>query len=162
MKEKGCARCGILLTDSNRDYRNVYCKTCLKIQKAEHYQRHKEKIKQRVKKYNKENPDIGRNRELKKNFDTTLQEYNIMLKKQNGVCAICGSKLPLGKYNTNFLVDHDHLTKKVRGLLCGRCNFGLGQFQDNSTLLRKAAEYLDQNTSQPTDEEIKSRKNLLT
>lgn len=53
------------------------------------------------------------------------------------ICAICGRSG--GKHE----VDHDHKTGKVRGILCSRCNNGLGQFLDNITLLKKAITYLE-------------------
>jgi hypothetical protein len=68
-----------------------------------------------------------------------------MLQEQGGVCAIC--KQPptgkwKGKYSTRLAVDHDHATGAVRGLLCGRCNGGLGNFSDNMETMHKAMLYL--------------------
>jgi len=70
------------------------------------------------------------------------EEYDQMLKAQNGKCAICGA-IRGNKRSKNFMVDHDHGTNKIRGLLCTKCNQGVGCFNDNPTLLRKAAEYLE-------------------
>ena len=60
-----------------------------------------------------------------------------MTQAQDGVCKICGTVGPRG-----LMVDHDHITSKVRGLLCEHCNRGLGGFKDDVELLRKATEYL--------------------
>jgi len=65
--------------------------------------------------------------------------FELMLKSQNGYCAIC--QLPFEGQQIN--VDHCHSTGKVRGLLCSGCNRGLGSFQDRSEVLRRAADYLD-------------------
>lgn len=64
--------------------------------------------------------------------------YDYLLDQQNGRCAICGA-LP-GRRRLS--VDHDHVTGKVRALLCGNCNRGLGYFQDSPEILAKAIEYL--------------------
>jgi hypothetical protein len=58
---------------------------------------------------------------------------------QNRVCAICGKPNQNGK---RLVVDHDHLNDSVRGLLCDKCNRGIGHFDDNISLLKKAIEYL--------------------
>ena len=64
-----------------------------------------------------------------------------LLREQDGRCAICMKpfvKTPRGKP----VVDHDHKTGKVRGLLCDHCNAGLGLFKDNARLLLAAVHYL--------------------
>lgn len=78
---------------------------------------------------------------LMKQFGLTPDDYDRMLKDQNGCCAICGSDKS-GNRSKNFMIDHDHGTGKVRGLLCRRCNQAIGAFDDNPDLLRKAADYL--------------------
>jgi hypothetical protein len=67
-------------------------------------------------------------------------EYDTRLAAQGGVCAVCGEP-PQGK--RRLAVDHDPVTRRVRGLLCSRCNTGLGQMRDDPRLLRAAAEYLE-------------------
>lgn len=51
--------------------------------------------------------------------------FNELLRKQNGLCALCTAKLHTDHIN-GLHIDHDHMTNKVRGLLCGHCNHGLG------------------------------------
>jgi len=66
--------------------------------------------------------------------------YAQMLSEQGGGCAICHTSDPAP--SRNFAVDHNHKTNKVRGLLCGNCNNGLGRFRDDPTLLEEAIKYL--------------------
>lgn len=75
---------------------------------------------------------------LQKDHGITLEFYNELLEIQRGVCAICGGKND-GK---NLVVDHDHKTGKVRGLLCFKCNVALGLLNDDFVLLYVAHEYL--------------------
>lgn len=83
-----------------------------------------------------------------KRLGSSRQEYEELLHKQNGRCAICGSKKghtsKLGK-ESNLALDHCHATGKTRGLLCGKCNRGLGWFNDSIDLLKKATDYLENN-----------------
>jgi Recombination endonuclease VII len=67
-----------------------------------------------------------------------IDEYNRKFAEQNGLCAICKEK-----YDGRLCLDHCHLTKRLRSLLCPRCNTMLGLSRDNSTLLREAASYVD-------------------
>lgn len=61
-----------------------------------------------------------------------------MLAEQNGLCKICNR-------NKELVVDHCPKTGKVRGLLCGKCNKGLGHFFDNKNYLKQAINYLGEN-----------------
>lgn len=87
----------------------------------------------------------GRAWTLKKKFGISVQEYDLLLAKQGGVCAICGNKenhvYKSGKLK-ELAVDHCHGSKKVRGLLCLNCNQGLGRFQDSVENLQRAIDYL--------------------
>jgi hypothetical protein len=89
--------------------------------------------------------EYNRTKDLKKRVGITLQEYDKLLKQQEMVCAIC--KRVETRKNANgstwsLSVDHCHTTGVIRGLLCGRCNTGLGMFLDDPTLLENAISYL--------------------
>lgn len=77
----------------------------------------------------------------------TVRQYGDMLEQQGGVCAICGKPetnvVGISGKASRLAIDHCHDTGKVRGLLCMRCNTGLGKFYDNKDMLRKAVAYLD-------------------
>ena len=95
--------------------------------------------------WNKENR--GRRREiehrsyLKTRYGITLEQFNEILARQDGCCAICGTDDPgWGKWH----VDHCHETGIVRGLLCHPCNTGMGMLRDSKSLLRKAIAYLEE------------------
>jgi len=78
---------------------------------------------------------------LYRRWKLTLDEYDQILKLQNGVCAICHH--PSTTHNNRALsVDHDHKTGKVRGLLCHGCNTGIGNLKDNPDFCRRAVHYL--------------------
>jgi|ERR1035437_619559 hypothetical protein len=76
-------------------------------------------------------------------YGLTTEDYLTMLKAQQGVCAICQATQSDHGMTDDFLVDHDHRTGKVRGLLCVRCNSGLGHFRDNPELMLAAIAYLE-------------------
>lgn len=82
---------------------------------------------------------IARKSRLKIKFGLTLEDYDSMFQKQNGVCAICGKR---EKQNKLLAVDHCHKTGKVRGLLCSTCNTAIGKLNDEPQMLLKAANYL--------------------
>ena len=81
----------------------------------------------------------GRSNHLRYTYDMSVEDYDSLVQKQNGVCAIC--KEPERRH-PHLLVDHNHETGKVRGLLCDNCNKGLGHFKDNLGKLLKAVGYL--------------------
>jgi len=67
-------------------------------------------------------------------------EYESLLQHQGGGCFIC-RKTP--EEVGTLSVDHDHALGEIRGLLCHRCNHGIGNFKDNPALLRTAILYLE-------------------
>jgi hypothetical protein len=75
--------------------------------------------------------------ELKKHYAMTPAQWEDRFVAQAGRCAICGCAS-----DKRLQVDHDHVTGRVRGLLCGDCNVGLGRFHDNVSWLRSAIVYL--------------------
>ncbi len=128
-----CSRCDCLLTKDNKSLkqRHVRCKPC-----------------------NAELVDLdsSRDRRLIRVYGITLPEYEAIMKLQKGVCWIC--KKPPKKGGHRLSVDHLHsigerkrnpreIRGRVRGLLCWRCNNAIEKFKDQSTLLRRAAEYLE-------------------
>lgn len=79
-------------------------------------------------------------------YRITWQELNTLYNNQNGCCAICRKFLVVSAENSDGFevanVDHCHATGKVRGLLCGDCNKGIGFLKDNTTILANAIKYL--------------------
>ncbi len=133
-----CKACGEHkpLDDFYREYRRKEarrheCKSC---------------ANRRTTEYRKE---VSRETRSRWNRNSALKRYGIseavyqeMLDLQDGMCAICGS--PNSENSSNRLhVDHDHKTGTVRGLLCTRCNPGIGMFCDDPELMRRAIKYLE-------------------
>jgi Recombination endonuclease VII len=104
------------------------CKPCAKIRQENFTKRHPERHAEAVRRYKKtkyRNTAYGLP-------SGTVQE---MEREQGGKCAICDEVKPL-------CVDHDHITNKVRQLLCNTCNGGIGFLKDNLELVERAADYL--------------------
>lgn len=125
---KYCANCGEtkLISEFGRNRANksglaYYCKPCHNRVMAE--------IKQK-------NHGSVRSYHLKRRYGLTEQEVAGHEGRQLGRCLICQGEATLH-------VDHDHTNGNFRGLLCFNCNNGLGQFKDDPVLLRRAADYLD-------------------
>jgi hypothetical protein len=74
---------------------------------------------------------------LRYHYNMSQKDFDSLFQQQKGLCGICHD--PLQKPN----VDHDHTINVVRGLLCQKCNWGLGQFRDSPQILRTAADYLE-------------------
>lgn len=91
--------------------------------------------------------EIERKSKLKMTYGITPEQYDTMLEKQDGKCAICSAKKPGGRTKM-FFIDHCHNNGNVRGLLCMRCNTGLGLFLDNPKFLLNAISYLKENSSE--------------
>jgi len=114
------------------------------------------RCKQCRNKYNQERKEkwdtkLYARRANKKKMGLTLEEFESRLEKQKNLCAICG--LPETDYQQygvkNLAIDHNHRTKKVRGLLCSKCNRALGLLNvDNLGILnlQMAIKYLQEAT----------------
>ena len=77
----------------------------------------------------------------KKKYGLTREDVNRIFKNQQELCDVCGKKLK----QEEIRIDHDHKSKKIRGILCHSCNVGLGFFKDSIILLENAKKYLKKN-----------------
>ena len=75
-------------------------------------------------------------RDKLKLYNLTLDQYHSLYENQDFCCKICGNE-------TKLVIDHDHKTGKVRGLLCRHCNTGIGMFSDNTEKLKEAIKYIE-------------------
>ena len=88
---------------------------------------------------------------MKRKYGMTAQKFDALFKAQGGVCAICRKpETRTLRYKSGdvvlqrLAVDHDHKTKIVRGLLCSKCNRGIGWLGDDPQTLRAAAIYVEE------------------
>jgi len=125
---KICNNCGTQKPSSDFTKNHPYCKKCNSV---------------RASKWNKENPDrrkiIVKKDNYKRRYGLSVEDKQSMIDKQNALCAIC--KRPL-KSTHDVCVDHCHDTNKVRGILCRKCNLGIGHFDDSIKYLKDAIKYL--------------------
>ncbi|OYV98638.1 MAG: hypothetical protein B7Z68_00405 [Acidobacteria bacterium 21-70-11] len=104
----------------------------------------------RAKSLGKELSDQVISRKMKDQYGINLEQYQLMLEKQNGVCAICGNP-ETTKWRDRTLrlsIDHCHASNKVRGLLCMHCNSAIGRFFDDTERLKSAISYLEKHQDQ--------------
>jgi hypothetical protein len=95
----------------------------------------KERYKKNPKRYQAETRRV----KLFSEYGLTIEQYDLMVIKQAGRCAICAGP-PV--HNKRLTVDHSHSNGTVRGLLCSECNSGLGFFKDSIIILERALKYL--------------------
>jgi hypothetical protein len=118
-----------------------HCKVCRKEYDRTRYNKNPEFYIKYAKERRLNNPHLHRRRALRKLYNITLEEYNTLFVKQNGCCAICG--IHQSDLETPMCVDHNHVTKEIRGLLCRKCNSGIAFLKENTLILHKAIEYLN-------------------
>lgn len=114
-----CIKCGEEKDISEKPQRGNDCKTC----RAKY----------------KRGWDLDLSRKLNK-FKTTMEEFMALLSSCAGRCDICG--IPLSR--SNMVIDHNHKTNKVRGLLCRKCNTGIGLLKDSVHVIEAAKKYLEE------------------
>lgn len=116
---------------------NAWCKDCVKSCNERYYLTNKEQHQRH-----------NRNNHLKRAYKITAEQYDSMLRAQNGVCAICEKQETLLDTRSNevknLCVDHCHKTGKVRGLLCAKCNKAFGLVNEDLTTLERMQSYAKQ------------------
>jgi hypothetical protein len=99
----------------------------------------KEKVNANKKLWMEAHPGYGSNYSRKFKYSLTPLEFKEMALAQNNCCLICG-------LNKKLCVDHDHITKRVRGLLCRQCNCSIGLMNESIEALEKMIGYLKRNS----------------
>ncbi len=106
--------------------------------------------------YSRKNIDRTFDQHLQRSYNITLEDYNLLLEVQNGLCAICrkpekrlsnasgkyGKRGPRNAEIRRLAVDHDHETGEVRALLCHDCNVAIGLLKHDIKLLKRAVKYI--------------------
>ena len=119
------------------------CRPCLAVKQKKFRTKHKRELRAKLATYRQTEKfkAMHRRSHLKRRFGMTEEQYEALLQKQGGACAVC--KREAKQFTKRLAVDHDHKSLKVRGLLCGNCNHRIvGRYREG-TLLRAAADYLD-------------------
>lgn len=147
---KICNKCNIEKSNksfgvNNRFFDNLHrtCKECDSARRKKSYSPEKARIAWKKNKYSK--PEHAEDRRLRDAYGITKSFRDYMAQKVGERCEICDNKIKL-------VVDHDHETGIVRGMLCSTCNRGLGHFDDNIDLLTKALTYIIIKTEQNNTE----------
>jgi hypothetical protein len=133
MITRNCAKCNSLFETKYTVGRQFsYCKVCCTEKRKKDWIENKTKIAK-----------SNRYSDVKNRYGLSKDDYEDLIKKQDGKCAICNSSRGT-KYKWRALaIDHDHATGQVRGLLCQGCNTAIGMFKDDIELLNKAISYLN-------------------
>jgi len=157
---KVCTKCGekklaceFFADKAKKDGLSSSCKECINEYQRQYRKTKKHKkwfrkfmktdqYKNKSRKYWGKNKDKIRNRRIARVFGITTKDYDLMLESQGNRCAICDNS----QNGRRFDIDHNHITGKVRGLLCVKCNIGIGLFdsdENGSEILKKAVKYIE-------------------
>jgi hypothetical protein len=133
-------------SEANRKFRDTHPER-VKDAQADWYARNRIAAGETAAKWKKENPERIFERHISRKYSLTLADYNRMLEDQGGVCKICKDP-PTQKTRDGAIVrlavDHNHVTGKVRGLLCRPCNLVIGNAREKVTILKGAIFYLEE------------------
>ena len=104
-----------------------------------------EKARAQYAKWRQDNPEKHaaslRKAALKRKYGVTQEQFRQMLARQGGGCAVCRRTETSNGHD--WTVDHDHVTGKIRGLLCSQCNSMLGMAGDSKENLQRGIRYLE-------------------
>lgn len=137
---KRCQIHGLLRIDQSFSHSKGFrCRQC-------NLEQQRNRTPEKQKHYNEKYSLKRKQWKLSKRYGINIETYNSLLIEQDSSCSIC--KIHISEHQQikgakkHFAVDHCHSTSIVRGLLCYRCNMGLGYFKDNLELLQAAVNYL--------------------
>lgn len=160
MESKRCSKCEkelSIFSFYKRAGANSYhsaCKLCEREMAKDWYERNKEKATAKVKKWREQNTEAvkryradnrqkNHRQEISRKYGVDLEWFDKQIAKQSNSCFCCKRKFEwTDKQNTPH-VDHCHKSKKVRGILCNRCNTVLGLCFDNKELFKNLIGYLE-------------------
>ena len=124
-----------------------YCRECFRVYfkdwRVKHRKKYNDYLRQTGKRRRASNLERRREAHRKKTYGLSSKDFERLVRMQNNRCSICGFAFKTDRGRNDIpWVDHDHATLQVRGLLCGGCNRGLGQFKDSIRCLESAIIYL--------------------
>jgi hypothetical protein len=139
------------MTPEQREKRRAYMQTYREANKERlqereraynrvYYEANKERIQELQKTYREANKELRKVYFKTYRYGLSPEYYNTLLDAQEFLCSICSA--PDLEDGRPLYVDHDHETRRIRGLLCQKCNTGLGMFRDTPEYLERAARYL--------------------
>lgn len=150
MADRACAHCGKSFKPNNRQ--QIYCSRYHKQLAAvvrlywKDPEKYREKGRLKAQRQTKnglkfKSAEVVRAKDMFYKYKITIEEYDEIVMKQGRACAIC-RYIPSGVSRDRLTVDHEHGTDRIRGLLCLKCNAGLGMLGDDLESLEKAVAYL--------------------
>lgn len=132
-REVACSLCSVLFVASRAGPLPSFCRDC-------YVARNNARVR---------NARAGLNSEYhrRKKYGLSPDDFRRLVESQGGLCAVCSVTLVDGSgLAASACVDHCHATGRVRGILCNRCNTGLGLFEDSAASLEAAIRYLKDKT----------------
>lgn len=138
-----CPDCGKEHTRANLDRSAGFkwrCPDCSAKRVAEMYKRNRASRLASQKRWASKNPEWvkenSRRQSLRRKYGITLEEFYNKVESQGGCCLICGV------YGKKLMVDHDHKTGRIRGIICHNCNMVIGHGKESVEILQKVIKYL--------------------
>lgn len=117
-----------------------------KVAQRRYYAKSPEAVKANKQRWKDKNPGWARKALLKRQYDLTTEEWEVMFHEQGRKCAICKASEP--GHKSGWHTDHCHISGKVRGIICCHCNRGLGGAKDNIETLENMIDYLREHQCQ--------------
>ena len=142
---KTCFRCKTSKPDTdfyavarNSDGLHSWCARCLSLWKSEKRKARGSTVLEVERASYHKHREVKRLRGRARNKGLTVEQCRTLLEQAQGACRICGES----RHESQMVIDHDHQTGRVRGVLCCKCNAGIGFFDESPEKMLLAIEYL--------------------